>query len=84
VRIDSGFAWVRLVMTRRARALQRTNARGAATWVSPETDGGAVGDPLDHAALSGSKIPVATREQPPTGRWPVRPDSRSFGVRGSF
>jgi hypothetical protein len=26
----------------------------------------------------------ATRERPPTGRWPVRPDSRGFGVRGSF
>jgi hypothetical protein len=52
VRIDSGFAGVRRVMTHRARALQRTNARGTATWVSPETDGGAVGDPLDHAVLS--------------------------------
>src|ERR671918_506670 len=26
----------------------------------------------------------ATRERPPTGRRPVRPDSRGFGVRGSF
>jgi hypothetical protein len=30
-RIDSGLAGVRLVMTRCARALQRPNARGAAT-----------------------------------------------------
>jgi hypothetical protein len=50
VRIDSGFAGVRPVMTRRARALQRTNGRHLGTR---RTDGGAVGRrPLDDAALS--------------------------------
>jgi hypothetical protein len=54
-RIDSGLAGVRLVMTRGARALQRPNARGAATWVSPRTDGGGVGDPLTTQRFQGRK-----------------------------
>ena len=52
VRIDSGLAGVRQVMTRCARALQRTSARGAATGVSPRNRRRCGRRPLDDAAFS--------------------------------
>src|SRR4030095_8663029 len=52
-RLDAALAGVRLVMTRCARALQRTNAGGAATWIPPRNRWRCARQPtLDDVALS--------------------------------